>query len=74
MSAASWRYHAHYDETYSLLSDNQFGGQPGHNTRPVLLVLGSSVDQPCLHSKPATLIVFDLKGVFNRVNHATPDT
>ncbi|KAJ8147384.1 hypothetical protein LV165_008823 [Aspergillus fumigatus] len=61
-------------ETYKLLPETQFGGRPGRNTEQALLVLANAVDRAWSRSKVVTLVAFDLKGAFNRVNKTSLDT
>ena len=64
---------SYYAETYELLLDTQFGGQPGRNTEQALLVLANAINRAWLKSKVVTLIAFDLKGAFNGVKKASLD-
>lgn len=64
---------SYYAETYGLLPDTQFGGQPGRNTEQALLVLANAIDRVWLKSKMVTLIAFDLKGAFNGVKKTSLD-
>lgn len=61
-------------EKHSLLPDTQFGGRPGRTTKQALLVLAKAIDRAWYEHKVVTLIAFDLKGVFNRVNKVSLDT
>jgi hypothetical protein len=60
-------------EKHKLLPDTQFGGRPGRNTEQALLILANEVNRAWLRSKVVTLIAFDLKGAFNRVNKLSLD-
>lgn len=69
----AWRL-SYWVEAYKLLPDTQFGGRPGHNTKQALLTLANKINQAWLQLKVITLITFDLKGAFNRVNKTSLDT
>lgn len=47
------------------------GGRPGRTAEQALLVLANAIDQAWLKDRVATLVEFDLKGAFNRVNKLT---
>lgn len=54
-------------EKYGLLPDTQFGGRPGRTTEQALLVLSNAIDRAWYKHRVVTLVLFDLKGAFNRV-------
>ncbi|THC87303.1 hypothetical protein EYZ11_013252 [Aspergillus tanneri] len=60
-------------EKHGLLPDTQFGGRPGRTTEQALLVLANAIDRAWYKYKVVTLIAFDLKGAFNRVNKVSLD-
>ena len=60
-------------EKHDLLPATQFGGRPGRTTEQALLVLSNAIDQAWHKLGVVTLIAFDLKGVFNRVNKFSLD-
>jgi ribonuclease HI len=60
-------------EKHGLLPDTQFGGRPGRTTEQALLVLSNAVDQAWYKLGVVTLIAFDQKGAFNRVNKISLD-
>jgi hypothetical protein len=64
---------SHYAENFSLLPDTQFGGRPGRSPEQALLILANSIDKALRKNKALTLVAFDLKGAFNRVNKRSLD-
>ena len=59
---------SYYAEKYKLLPDTQFGGRPGRSTEQALLILANAIDVALRKHRVLTLVSFDLKGAFNRVN------
>ncbi len=57
-----------YAKRHNLLPDTQFGGRPRRLTEQALLILANAIDRALRQSKVVTLVAFDLKGAFNRVN------
>lgn len=55
-------------EHHGLLPDTQFGGRPGRTTEQALLILTNAIDRAWHRQRLITLVAFDLKGAFNRVN------
>jgi hypothetical protein len=60
-------------EKYGLLLNNQFRGRPGRTIKQALLVLSNATNRAWYKYHVVTLISFDLKGAFNRVNQKSLD-
>ena len=59
---------SHLAEEYGLLTDTKFGGRPGKTTEQAPLVLSNAINRARYKQGVVTLIAFDLKRAFNRVN------